>query len=268
MPATTKLEELRPTRAALLESQSPGLGGQDTFFEASLSGYKCSICSCTRTEVHHTHTPTHKHRPTSTHRKKIASFVISVEPARFCRRRARHTDHCGVTRGRRHETSPTTVSCTRKLTDPTPTPEHTTAKKRDAQSTLFHECDTNSLIRAPPGNHTSSCQRPVGEPHHEDPAPPTVAEEDGVQHDHQRGQPRRQSIHGRSPRRNDHSTEKFPSKRKGRGTNTPHALHRRSPITVTGEDIHEKPQEQKAKPTLDQRRPATRNYYKLRSTAI
>ena len=42
-------------------------------------------------------------------------------------------------------------------------------------------------------------------------APPTVAEEDGVQHDHQRGQPRRQSIHGRSPRRSDHSTEKFGS---------------------------------------------------------
>jgi len=139
------------------------------FFEASLSGYRCSICSCTRTEVHHTLTPLHTYTDLHLHTEnKIASFVISAEPARFCRRRARRTDHCGVTRGRRHETSPTTVSCTRKLTDPTPPPEHTTAKKREARSTLFHERDADSLIREPPGNHTSCCHRPGGKPHHED----------------------------------------------------------------------------------------------------
>jgi len=139
------------------------------FFEASLSEYRSSICSYTRTKVHHTLTPLHTYTDLHLHTKnKIASFVILAEPARFCRRRACRTDHCGVTRERRHETSPTTVSCTRKLTDPTPPPEHTTAKKKEARSTLFHERDADSLIRAPPGNHTSCCHRPGREPHHED----------------------------------------------------------------------------------------------------
>jgi len=39
-----------------------------------------------------------------------------------------------------------------KLPDPTPPSEHTTVKKREARSTLFHERDADSLIRTPPGN--------------------------------------------------------------------------------------------------------------------
>ena len=124
------------------------------FFLKPTSGYRCSICSCTRTKVHHTLTPLHTYTDLHLHTKnKIASFVISAEPTRFCRRRARRTDHCGVTRGRRHETSPTTVSCTRKLMDPTPPPEHTTAKKRQARSTLFDEREADSFVRASPGSH-------------------------------------------------------------------------------------------------------------------
>ena len=52
------------------------------FFKASLSGYRCSIYSCTRTEVHHTLTPLHTY--TDLHlqlENKIASFVILTEPA-------------------------------------------------------------------------------------------------------------------------------------------------------------------------------------------
>jgi len=48
------------------------------------------------------------------------------------------------------------------LTDPTPPPEHTMTKKREARSTLFHERDVVSLIQAPPGN-TDHKQPPAKE---------------------------------------------------------------------------------------------------------
>jgi len=48
------------------------------------------------------------------------------------------------------------------LTDPTPPPEHTTTKKREAWSTLFHKRGVVSLIRAPPGN-TDHKQAPAEE---------------------------------------------------------------------------------------------------------
>ena len=45
-----------------------------------------SIFSGTRTEVHHTLTPLHTYTDLHLHTEnKIASFVISAEPARFCR---------------------------------------------------------------------------------------------------------------------------------------------------------------------------------------
>ena len=206
--------------------------------------------------------------------------MISAEPAWFCRRRAHCTDHCGVTRGRRHETSPTTVSCTRKLMDPTPPPEHTTAKKREAQSTLFHERDTDSLIRAPPGNHTSCCHRPGGEPHHErtddsktkdrEPrarsncqhrrtaprkmpqdlnaaaASPAVTKEEKVQRSHQ---PTKTATQTKQPwpfsKKKQPQHTKAPIRTQKEG-NKPHAPRSRNCISVTGDDPHAEPEEPKA----------------------
>ena len=48
------------------------------------------------------------------------------------------------------------------LTDPTPPPEHTTTKKKEAQSLLFHERDADSLIRAPPGTTPHAAIGPEG----------------------------------------------------------------------------------------------------------
>ena len=78
------------------------------FFEASLSGYRCSICSLYVYKSAPKLTPLHTYTDLQLHSESmIASFVRSTEPTWLCRRRARRTDHCVVTRGRQYEASPT-----------------------------------------------------------------------------------------------------------------------------------------------------------------
>ena len=77
-------------------------------FEASLSGYKCSICSLYVYKSAPKLTPLHTYTDLQLHSENmIASFVRSIEPTWLCRRQARRTDHCVVTRGRQYEASPT-----------------------------------------------------------------------------------------------------------------------------------------------------------------
>jgi len=78
-------------------------------FEASLSGtYVVSVRVRIYILTLYAHTDLHLHSENI-----VAFFVRSTEPAWFCRRRARHTDHCDVTRGRQREALPTENSYTR-----------------------------------------------------------------------------------------------------------------------------------------------------------
>ena len=96
--------------------------------------------------MHHTLTPLHTYTDLHLHTENmIASFVISVEPAWFCRRRARCTDHCGVMRGKRHEASPTTVSCTKKNSRTQRRRRSTRQRRREKPGVLYSTNATPTL---------------------------------------------------------------------------------------------------------------------------